>query len=87
MITTAACKVGQLIITLPRPARHADIIRTFHNINRKLLIPPSGQGFLDTRGEFLSREEAYKVAYRNKQIKNMPDELVDNKQLFSEDLW
>lgn len=75
MIVAAAVRVEGLIISLPRPVRHPDIMRALWNINRKLAsVPPRDQGFLTSAGEFMTREEAAMLLGRDKPV-------------FSEDLW
>lgn len=75
MIVAAAVKVEGLIISLPAPARHPDIMRALWNINRKLAdVPPSDQGFLTQGGAFVTREEAAAILGRGKPV-------------YSEDLW
>lgn len=84
MIVSAAIKFNGLIISLPRPKRHADIIKAIFDINRKILIKPSDQGFLDSDGRFHDRDAAMIVATHY-------DQLLDpnntRSELFSEDLW
>lgn len=75
MVVAAAVKVGGLIISLPAPARHPDIMRALWNINRKLSnVPPRDQGFLTRDGVFVTREEAAALLGRDKPV-------------YSEDLW
>jgi hypothetical protein len=75
MIVAAAVKVEGLIVSLPAPARHPDIMRALWNINRKLAdVPPRNQGFLTQAGAFVTREEAAALLGRNKPV-------------YSEDLW
>lgn len=75
MIVASAVKVEGLIVSLPAPARHPDIMRALWNINRKLAaVPPRDQGFLTQTGDFVTREEAAAMLGRDKPV-------------YSEDLW
>lgn len=78
-----------LIFTMPRPARHGDIMATLWLLNQGA-AGGCEQGFLTDDGTFLDRKEAYIHAIANAQPwradarktgKYMGD------QLFSEDLW
>ncbi len=80
-IIAAAIKVGELTCSLPKPARH-------HNIIREMVargISPHGrmQGFLTDKGEFVDRKEGAKIALYSGQVKK----LHAPPNLFSEDLW
>ena len=83
-ILQAAVYVGA-IITLPRPARHPQIIQTMDTLMGidGILAYPDRQGFITTTGRFVNRVEARQIAWRAGQI------ISDTKgpELFSEDLW
>lgn len=70
--------------TLPPPARHHDIIA--HMVEHGSPTPcglPDEQGFITSKGGFVSRKLAAKIAYMTGQIEALkwpPD-------LYSEDLW
>lgn len=57
--------------------RHYNVIRN----NRPIDFKNCEQGFVDEDGNFLSRKEAAKIAYKNGQIKKKKE------ILFSEDLY
>ena len=59
--------------------RHSDIIRA--NVNVDFAFSQCEQGFITDKGEFVSRSEAAKIAYKCGQIKEQ------KRQLFSEDLY
>ncbi len=86
MITHVAIKYEGEVWSLPPPNRHCHVI---WDICAKLGINQIGddeeQGFLDSEGNFLNREEALIIALANNQIKD-PNDIRAN-QLFSEDLW
>lgn len=83
-IVSAAVHFGT-ILSLPRPARHGDIIASMDTIMGidGLLAYPDRQGFITDTGRFVNRVEAYGIAYRSGQLL----EGTRGPQLFSEDLW
>lgn len=83
-IVAAALKIGPMTITAPPPARHHTLLHAFWDVNRKIVVPPSGQGFLTSEGRYVGREEALKIAMESKQLLK-PN--FQPHQLFSEDLW
>lgn len=99
MITHVAIKdINGKIWSLPRPHRHGHIF--FHNktngINNKPLVAGI-QGFLNDKGEFLDRKEAFYEAAKCNQIlppynpvnpkdrRGKPN--LTPRELFSEDIW
>jgi hypothetical protein len=70
-----------LIITLPRPNRHSDLIKLMSEAAWGEKVAKSTQGFLTSEGKFVNREEAYQIALKSGQIKS------NNNRLYSEDLW
>jgi len=74
---------GDLIVSLPRPARHHDVVHALHDVG----IPQGEfhvQGFLLSDGTFSTRVAALVVAQFGGQI--LPGQGKHNK-LFSEDVW
>lgn len=70
-----------VIHTLPRPARHGDVM---YQVAR---VGPEGQGFLLSDGTYADREQAWKVAHDAGQpILRHPD-VQCGEYLFTEDLW
>lgn len=65
-------------------ARHFDML--MHNVLAKLEIKPGKeeQGFVDNKGQFLTREEARVIAFQNGQIEHVS---IHPTRLFSEDLY
>ena len=82
-ITAAAVRVGKMTISAPPPARHGDLIKAFSEVNRKIKIAPSDQGFITSAGRFVGRGEAYEIAVREGQTRNAGP----SGTLYSEDLW
>ena len=78
-IVAAALKLssGQ-IVTKPPPVRHPTLIL---DANNPLCYE---QGFLTDSGEFVDREEAYRIALKAKQL--VPRQ-SDGPRLYTEDLW
>lgn len=83
-IVSAAIYLGG-IISLPRPARHGDIISTMDQLMHidGPLATPDRQGFITDTGRYVNRVEAYGIAWKAKQIISGSR----GPQLFSEDLW
>lgn len=83
----AIMRDGQ-IWTLPRPARHHNIIWAMNDVDGKKegqIIPAHGiQGFIDEQGKFLERPVA---AIRAQQCGQLIKPLIAPPNLFSEDLW
>lgn len=82
MICSVAMAIGPMVISLPKPARHDQI---YKRLSKDLNAIYTGQeecGFLDDKGSFLSRLEAYHHAVGCGQIK-----AGDTECLISEDLW
>jgi hypothetical protein len=70
-------------VSLPRPARHHDVIKWMNDndVPHKM----GNQGFIDNLGRFVDREEAYKIAQKADQILDLND--VRPPDLYSEYLW
>lgn len=85
-IVAAAIMYSGKVWTLPKPARHHDIIKNIFDKtgemagNSKMM-----QGFLDVHGTFIGRKEALRIALAARQVKNESE--VRAGMLFSEDLW
>lgn len=79
-IVAAALYIGYTV-SMPPPARHHTLLNAI--VNSIEMYGPEQQGFLTSRGRYVSREEAKDIAFRSGQCKN-PEH---HTQLFSEDLW
>jgi hypothetical protein len=86
-IVAAACRSGDITISMPAPARHHDVLQAMHTAGfTSEQVAIATQGFLDHRGLFLSRRTAKIVASQWGQITRQ--RLEDGQpDLFSEDLW
>jgi hypothetical protein len=85
-IRCAAIKFNGRVWALPRPKRHHDIMRfAVDNTPGAKICPCAGddQGFLTTKGRYVTREEAGQIALASGETK----ELKWGDQLYSEDLW
>ena len=69
--------------SLPRPARHGDVMHVVFDETGGLSTAQFEQGFLTTTGRFVNRQEAFVIAKQAEQI--ALDE--PGKTLFSEDVW
>lgn len=81
-IVAVAIRHKGLIVTLPAPARHGDVLHPLYAITGEL-VGPGDQGFMTSTGRFVGRRAAAGIAINAEQIlepKWPPD-------LYSEDLW
>ncbi|WP_376704732.1 hypothetical protein RQ479_08285 [Mesorhizobium sp. ISC25] len=81
-IVAVAIRHRGLVVTLPAPARHCDVLRPLYDLTKEL-VALRNQGFLTSNGRFVGRHEAAVVAVKAEQIRDpqWPPEL------YSEDLW
>lgn len=70
--------------SIPRPARHHNIISFMRNNFYKGPVSGNHQGFILSDGTFATREEALVVALAANQVKN--DKIIGG-TLTSEDMW
>lgn len=70
--------------SLPKPARHHDVIRMIHESGCELQVGGERQGFLMSNGYFARRKPALAFARRANQILNGR---IIGGVLTSEDLW
>lgn len=83
-ITTAAIRLGKLIVTLPRPYRHPDICMELESLNvAYALIYAGAQGFLTSEGEFVNRRQAFEIAKAAGQLIGHQE----TNELYSEDIF
>jgi hypothetical protein len=94
MITGVAffCKDTGMIISLPKPNRHSDVIsQMWEAENKRFKEIKWEQGFINDHGKFLSRTDAAKYVLKIGQelTENAKEEYKDRglTLLFSEDLW
>ncbi len=88
-VLQVANRHGAIVVTLPRPARHSDLIITMSEQfaearpSGHFHASPDDQGFLLSDGSYATRERAAEVALAAGQASTLPYW----PQLFSEDLW
>lgn len=90
-VVCAACRYGEMVIC---GARHYDLV--MHGVlaqlreDRLFAFEEAGkaeQGFIDQRGVFMDRAEAYKVAEAAGQLNVRREKSPSCTELFSEDLY
>ncbi|WP_423459923.1 hypothetical protein [Ottowia sp. VDI28] len=95
MIVAAAVKINGAIITMSRPARHADILRQISGLYGPGERPgwtyeAEEQGFLTDDGVFLNRRAAYHHAHicgQGTPRRRVSSSDYAGDELYSEDLW
>lgn len=101
MIVAAAIKVNSLIMTMPQPARHHDILRQWTGVQEDVLQGNEAtyiecvEGFIDDNGKFYNRRFAMDhcvacgqpLARRIALIAEGRKGLYQGDELYSEDLW
>ena len=87
MIERAAIRFRGHVYSLPPPNRHHHVMRHIRETTGAAYVysPGDDEGFLDSLGNYLTREQALAVALRCGQVKVPAD--VRCGELFSEDLW
>lgn len=90
MIIAAALRYDRVILSIPVPARHGDIL---HAIYHQFGDYDLEQGFLTDKGEFLDRKEAMKHAVLcgqgtpRRDVMAREQIVYQGPELYSEDLW
>lgn len=86
VVSAAVRLCNGLIISLPRPARHHNIVHALHNVGvvQGVYHDLDGQGFVLSDGSFATREEARQVA---KDAGQLLKSAIRSADLFSEDVW
>ena len=92
-VAVAAVRIRGVTISLPRPARHAQVLHTAEYL---CLPNDSGiredvitaeQGFLTSTGRFVTRVEAKHIGFISKQPILRSLEKLHPTEAFSEDFW
>lgn len=85
-ITAAAIQIEGVTLSLPRPARHAEVLNSANAMGvPESLIHTAVQGFLTSAGRFVNRVQAKQIAHIAGQpiIRDDPHP----RDAFSEDFW
>ena len=83
-IVSAAIRVGDMIASMPAPARHGHVLRPLCELNNEICVQPEDYGFLTDAGKFVDRGEAKRIAREAGQL--LP-RCSPRDELFSEDVW
>jgi len=84
-IVAAACQVEGLTFSLPKPARHGQVLHSMQNAHLpQYAITSCCQGFLTSEGRFVNRVQGRQLAIMAGQNPKTSGNTID---LFSEDLW
>ena len=79
-IVAAAVRLGDLVVSLPPPARHDALTPLIHR-EMGQIVKPEQQGFLTSAGRYVSRQDAAEIAIAAKQVDR------DCMMLTSQHLW
>ncbi len=83
LIHAVAIMQGDILYTLPKPARHHHVIAYIVAHVGKYNPNLGEQGFITDSGHFVTREQAAMLALASGQV----TKLTDPPELFSEDVW
>lgn len=81
-IISVAIRHRGMIVAMPAPARHGDVLKPLYDLDGEL-VGPEDQGFLTSTGRFVGRIEAADIARLAGQIAKLSWPPF----LYSEDLW
>lgn len=83
-IVAAAIQYEGVTFSLPRPARHAQVMHSMDMLMTFEQMASACQGFLTSEGRFVNRVQARQIAFISGQD---PKTTGNDRDLFSEDLW
>jgi len=86
-IIAAAIQIDGVTISLPRPARHGQVLHAAEAFLEARDFGRETQGFITNRGRFVNRVQAKQIAHIAKQKQLRPESERHGRDLFSEDLW
>lgn len=86
-IVAAAVQIEGVTFSLPRPARHGQVLHSMEGLVPDHMIYGATQGFLTSDGRFVNRVMAKHIAHRAEQPQLRPESERHQRDLFSEDLW
>ena len=89
MITHVAILYNSKVYALAKPNRHHNVIRMIAEDNGVGIAGYDTQGFVNDKGYFLNRKQAYRYAKSVGQLDRSkhPSGSYDGDELYSEDLW
>lgn len=85
-VVAAAISIEGLTLSLPRPARHGQVLQLSDIVFGDKYVGREVQGFLTSTGRFVTRVEAMNIAFLAKQRFRQKKPCAPP-QLYSEDLW
>jgi hypothetical protein len=83
-IAAAAVQWDGVTYSLPRPARHGQILHSLEDVLSADKLPYVTQGFITSEGRFVNRVQALQIAHQARQIIKKTG---GDRDLFSEDVW
>lgn len=86
-IIATAIQIEGLTISLPKPARHAQVMHSAEDILSRDMLSYAAQWFLTSAGRFVNRVQAKHIAHIAGQEQLRPESERHPRDLFSEDLW
>ena len=88
MIVAAAIQVQGVTLSLPKPARHGQVLHAADAIGfGSEQLAYACQGFLTSEGRFVNRVQAKQLAHMARQPQLRSATERHPRDLFSEDLW
>jgi len=89
MILCAAIKIGDLVLSVPRPGRHHTIIHAWFALTYQQMgkRDDEEQGFLTTKGRFVGRKEAWIIAAEAGQVTRPAGGDGPDTGITSESMW
>ena len=86
-IVAAAIQHDGVTISLPKPARHGQVLHCAEQFLPEDCLAYACQGFLTSEGRFVNRVQAKHIAHIAGQEQKRPETEQHGRDLFSEDLW
>lgn len=83
-IVAAAMQYEGVTLSLPQPARHAQVMHSAVYFMTDVQIAAACQGFITSEGRFVNRVQARQIAFMAGQE---PKSTGGDRDLYSEDLW
>lgn len=87
-IIAAAIQIEGMTLSLPRPARHAQVMHAAEALQMPShALLSACQGFLTSEGRFVNRVQALQIVHVAGQEQLRQESERHHRDLFSEDLW